>query len=417
MPAQEQNDANKAGAKQAEAKKAPLRDTVKTHNANGGNMKAKDFLSHSLLPQIEIIANPKIEPVSFESSLIEAIKNSNNVVLIGHLLPDEDCVGSLVFVKEVLEKIGKKVSVVLQDGVPRGFKVLNGTKDIINDIKIDLEGASSFDLAIYLDCDRPERGGEETMKKLTKAETKVISIDHHFKNNRFKSNDSLSIVGNKVCMRKEATSTCEAVYHLAEALGVDISLLTKEALCGLYHGIKVDTSDFKKNSQNTMKIKERLEKLCTKETIDRYLEDFGEYAKCPELEKRFLENKKSEKLKNGISVLYTYIDQKDIEALGVATADAGKRAKYLSNEKDDFLIYILQKRDGYDISIRTSEGSSYKNMAKFILESAIGEENVGGHKERAGGFIKKGIKKFQVKDMINVILRTIEDIGSVSSVA
>lgn len=104
----------------------------------------------------------------------EAISKSKKVVVLSHIRPDGDSIGSMLGMAFALEAAGKTVQRVNTDGAPSVFKHLPGS-DLIRK-KLDGE----FDLTISLDCSDLARTGGIL------GETPVdINIDHHITNPHF----------------------------------------------------------------------------------------------------------------------------------------------------------------------------------------------------------------------------------------
>jgi bifunctional oligoribonuclease and PAP phosphatase NrnA len=101
----------------------------------------------------------------------ELINNSQNLLLVAHIRPDGDCIGSALGLGLSLVEIGKNVQIVLRDGIPGGFKFLPGSERVTRKV------ISEYDLSIVLDSsDLTRTGGvlNDTMPD--------INIDHHITN-------------------------------------------------------------------------------------------------------------------------------------------------------------------------------------------------------------------------------------------
>ena len=58
------------------------------------------------------------------------LKDQQDIAVIGHVSPDGDAVGTVLAVKRMLEKLGKRVWGVLPDPVPRRYAFLPGADEI-----------------------------------------------------------------------------------------------------------------------------------------------------------------------------------------------------------------------------------------------------------------------------------------------
>lgn len=154
----------------------------------------------------------------------ELIKNSNNIAIMSHIMPDGDNIGSSLALYNALNKIGKNVMFMLDDDVPEIFKLLKGAHQVVKPgIYHD------FDLIIALDCGDSGRLGK-CEKYL--EDKKVINIDHHVSNTNF---------GLYNLVDTAAAATSEIVFKLIRELCIP---LDKDICDCLYTGIVTDTGQF-----------------------------------------------------------------------------------------------------------------------------------------------------------------------------
>jgi len=59
------------------------------------------------------------------------IEKRDNYLLVGHSIPDGDCIGSLIGLYLGLQSLGKNVRMLLQDPVPSIYKYLVGCEAIL----------------------------------------------------------------------------------------------------------------------------------------------------------------------------------------------------------------------------------------------------------------------------------------------
>ena len=60
------------------------------------------------------------------------LEKSQNIIIVSHVRPDGDAIGSLLGLGLALQNAGKSVQMVLVDGVPASFKHLEGSELIVN---------------------------------------------------------------------------------------------------------------------------------------------------------------------------------------------------------------------------------------------------------------------------------------------
>lgn len=155
-------------------------------------------------------------------AILDLIRRGRRFLLVSHLRPDGDAVGSLLGLGLTLEAARKDVQMVLEDGVPANFRGLPGAD------RIDDHPDGVFDAVITLDCSDIYRAGS-TLDDLGKPD---VNIDHHATNDGFA--DFNLVV-------EDACSTTEIVYDLLRAGNFPIPA---DAASALLTGLVTDTIGF-----------------------------------------------------------------------------------------------------------------------------------------------------------------------------
>ncbi len=186
---------------------------------------------------------------SIPDSLVQAIRETSNIVLATHINPDGDALGSLLGLAGILEAMGKEVVRYLEEPVSHLYDFLPGTQKVVNDlgaVQRFIEEAGDDILAISLDCGDMQRLGQSG-PWLMKTRPFVV-IDHHKGNNGF---------GDLTWIEPHRSSTGEMIYDLACAL--DQPLSRNAAIC-LYTAILTDTGSFhyESTSAHTFEVAARL---------------------------------------------------------------------------------------------------------------------------------------------------------------
>lgn len=156
----------------------------------------------------------------------KAVEKNNRFLVVSHVSPEGDAVGSLLGVYHILKNMGKDVVPFLQDMVPRDVEFLPGAKDI----KHTLENEEPFDVTFAVDCGEKHRFGDKFMD--FGEHGLVLNIDHHITNTNF--GDVNVVFGN-------ASSTGEVLYDIFTYC--DFSIDEDIATC-LYTAIITDTGNF-----------------------------------------------------------------------------------------------------------------------------------------------------------------------------
>ena len=161
--------------------------------------------------------------------LERALEGVKTVVLLGHIHPDGDCIGSTLGLYNYLRENepGLEVSLYLDHPAAKFSYLKNFDR-----IGTELEPERRFDLCITLDSSDTERLGE--FYPYFETAGKTLCVDHHRTNGNF--------AGENVVL-PDASSCCEVLYTLLREEAV-----SRDTAECLYTGIVHDTGVFKYNS-------------------------------------------------------------------------------------------------------------------------------------------------------------------------
>ena len=151
----------------------------------------------------------------------------DKLVLCPHVSPDGDALGSTLALKMALEKAGKKVTIMVDDDVPKAFGFL---PQIDCFVKPDNGEVLEADLLVVLDASSLDRIGKVAQAVKAKA---VANIDHHISNTQF---------ADYLYLNTEAAATAEILCNLVEKLGITPD---KDLATCLYTGIYTDCGSFR----------------------------------------------------------------------------------------------------------------------------------------------------------------------------
>ena len=177
--------------------------------------------------------------------LVDLIQKTDNFVLMTHVHPDGDALGSLLALAEVLEGLGKRVFCYLEEEVSPLYSFMPKSSSCSSDLVLLDEfvaGAVPSLAAIALDCGDAGRLGREQERLLAISPMQVI--DHHRGHRPF---------GEFYWVEPEHSSTGEMVYELFLALAAPLS---RECAFNLYVAMVTDTGSFRyeNTSSRTMRI-------------------------------------------------------------------------------------------------------------------------------------------------------------------
>ena len=161
-------------------------------------------------------------------ALAEWLKAQDDVVLLGHVSPDGDAVGSNLAVWHALRAMGKRAVVCLPDGVPRMYIDLPGaTEAVLPEAPLPFAPKA----ALAVDVSEATRLGEAGLRLFEACENRA-ALDHHHTNPGF---------GQLYALGGHAAAAGELVVDLIDALGVT---MTREMGTCLFVAISTDCGHF-----------------------------------------------------------------------------------------------------------------------------------------------------------------------------
>lgn len=294
------------------------------------------------------------------------IKNSKNILLVSHINPDGDTLGSMCGLYSLIkDNYKKKCDMAAVSDVPVTYKFLPYSDEIKFIDEYDF--SREYDMVVNLDVAALDRCGDA--KILFNKAKNTVNIDHHETNPNYAR---INIV------KPDASATAEVLVELALKFGWKIS--TESAIC-LYTGIMTDTGCFRfsNTTQKTMEYAGKLISYGVKPS-DIYQKCYESNSKDLVLFQSYCVNK-AEFLFDD-KVAYTIVYKKDLEKFhnnGEDFTDGlTEKLRAIRTTEIAFVVKELNSTTS-KISMR----SKTKDIAQVC--SAFGG---GGHKLAAGAVIK-----------------------------
>ncbi len=162
--------------------------------------------------------------------VVRTLIQGRRFVIVTHVDPDGDGIGSMLALGEVLKEAGKEAVLLTSEPVGLPYRLLQGADGIVQ----HFQGEKAFDAALVLDCGDLSRldglrGPIERIRPL-------VNIDHHETNDRF---GDLNLVDGR------SSSTGELVYKVIHEAGFPMSQASAE---NLFVAIMTDTGSFAYNN-------------------------------------------------------------------------------------------------------------------------------------------------------------------------
>ncbi|MBN1107285.1 MAG: bifunctional oligoribonuclease/PAP phosphatase NrnA [Bacteroidales bacterium] len=176
------------------------------------------------------------EPFKYTKELIKLLKASENILLISHINPDGDAIGSQLALWHYLSGTGKNVTMMTPNYLQEFLKWMEGSDQVnvfIRNRSKCRSLISAADLIVMLDFNHSNRLGEAE-KHVLASDAKKVVIDHHTDPEAF---TDLLISDPSVC------STAEMVYRIVTYMDGSPFRNSKFAEA-VYVGIITDTGKF-----------------------------------------------------------------------------------------------------------------------------------------------------------------------------
>lgn len=173
-----------------------------------------------------------VPSTTFENSSFaqigELLHAHQSFVLISHVRPDGDAIGSQLALGFSLMAAGKSVRLINEDGLPENLAFLSGSE------RIELPPSEPLDVevAIALDTATKPRLGERALHAASKARV-WINIDHHISNPGY---------GECNYIDSSSPATGQILYQLITALGLPLPAESRDAI---YVAVSTDTGSFR----------------------------------------------------------------------------------------------------------------------------------------------------------------------------
>ncbi|MEM6529656.1 MAG: DHH family phosphoesterase [Chloroflexota bacterium] len=292
----------------------------------------------------------------------QAITDAESILIVTHIEPDGDAIGSMLGLGHTLMAMGKQVQMAVDEGVPGFLQWLPGTDAIYPKITV-----GEWDLMISTDASDEARSGKVGAYGREHAK-QVINLDHHATNTMF---------GNIFLVMGEAVSATEVVYRLFEHMNITVD--SREVALPLLTGLVTDTMGFRVSSvtAETMRIAHKLMEtgISLYEVMARTLE-----SKPYSAIQLWAQVLPSIELDNAIVSLN--IRREDFATIRMKDpSDAGLVS--LINQIDEAMIAIIFTQlegERVKLSMRSKKGYDVGSVAKLL--------GGGGHTQAAGATLE-----------------------------
>ncbi|KIL34893.1 exopolyphosphatase [Cohnella kolymensis] len=165
------------------------------------------------------------------------IRERDDFLVVSHVQPDGDAVSSTVAVGWLLEKLGKKYTMLNEGPVPSRLHFLWKSSEIVT-LEEEKPPLRQFRNVIAVDCADFARVGRTAA--WFAPDMQMLNIDHHPTNNGF---------GTVNLLKFDAAATAEILFELIDQLSLDID---RDVASAIYTGLLTDTGGFRYSSTSPL---------------------------------------------------------------------------------------------------------------------------------------------------------------------
>lgn len=295
----------------------------------------------------------------------ELVKSSKNILILSHVNPDGDTLGTMCALRSaILKQYKKKAEMLILSKLPKVYEFLPNIGEAKSFDKFDI--SREYDLVVAVDVASLDRLVNAQI--LFEKAKFTINIDHHVTNNNF---------GTLAIVEPNASSSGEVLYKILKKLGWQIDMDTATSI---YAAILTDTGGFR--FENTSASVFRVAAELTDMGInpkDLYKKCYESKTKATVLFQAYCVGKaifsKDEK------IVYTTVYKKDMEKFAAGDDSTDGIAEALRAITTTDVSFVVREVDAKicKISMRS------KNIDVAEVCSKFGG---GGHKFAAGCTIK-----------------------------
>lgn len=300
-----------------------------------------------------------------KKAVADILKENMSFIILPHISPDADAIGSCYAMKRILEHMGKSAGVCVQESIPEYLSFIPGEAVLYEQIPKD----GKYDVCLCIDCGDIKR--VDRRAELFDRAKISVNVDHHYSNTNYADVNFVDA---------DACSAGEICFGIIKELHQEID--TETAVC-LYSAICGDTGGFRYSNTTpaTMRIAaELLEKKIDSAKINRLLFD------C--------ENFDTVRLKGEIGSRAELFFG---GLIGTACVDKNMLEKYgVEPEDADNIVDIVRRIKGVEVAVSFKESDigikiSLRSNDRIDVSKIAAKFGGGGHIRASGVLMKCGM--------------------------
>ncbi len=294
-----------------------------------------------------------------ELRVADELSHADKIFIAAHIMPDGDCIGSLLALGWALRELNKTVTLSLDDRLSDTFTYLPG----LNEIAPRLPGDEQ--IFVYVDGSDHQRYGR-AFDPVRIGSRLTINIDHHVTNEHFADLNLVDVT---------AASTAEIIYSLICELHAPMTPAIAQCLLT---GIVTDTLGFRTVGT-------------TPETLERATELLRAGGSIPEIIDRVYNRRSFNSLRLlGFAIdharvegpiIWSQVSKDTLKGYGMnGNGTAGIVNTLLTVADARVAFFLTEKDDGrVDLGLRSRAGTDVSGIAYRL--------GGGGHKQASGAML------------------------------
>lgn len=317
--------------------------------------------------------------------LEKAIISAKNIVILSHVNPDGDTLGSMLGLSGLIKlNFKKNTTNIIIGKTPETYSFLTSLNNCKNSFKIDKD--EKYDLAIAVDIAAKDRMVD--LQDMYFGAKNTVNIDHHITNNNY---------GNINIVDANASSTGEVICEIIKKLNWQIN---KDIAELLYVAILTDTGGFRfeNTTPNTFD--------CAANLVAAGVQPSTMYRKCYESKPKAMALLNAYAIQNAVfkendKIAYTILTKEDMKNFNAKSDYTEGISEALRQIMSTEVAILLKEADNQStkVSLRS------KNINVAEIAEAFGG---GGHKYAAGCTIQKP-PKIALEKLLQLIKKSLNE--------
>jgi len=318
-------------------------------------------------------------------AITEYITKNDDYLIIGHIDPDGDAIGSIMAFKFLLDELNKNSLLLLHSDLTKEYEIIfkylaeDDYYIYDEDAKTKLE---QFNKIFALDSANIKRLGN--YRSLIEDKY-IINIDHHYDNSRY---------GDLNYVNSEESAVGKIIYDIVKLLDLEF---TKKLGTAVALAVLADTGSLKYPNSDPASfrlIADLKEKGIDIVEINRFLQSFSSLQYLKLLSKALANIKTAQEGK----IAWVVVDKLAIEKIGIDKKEINNLVNYPRDIKgvEVGISFVEKENDLIDISFRSL---NYVDVSKIAHKF-----NGGGHPRAAGTKLTGNLKEI-VEEVVDEVKR------------